>query len=85
MSDTLAATTFQKWVQSFIDKIMAEVNKDGNRRQIQSHIVLPLLNILYAELFPYIIFLVVTLIFILIVAIATMVLAIIHLRKCCCI
>jgi hypothetical protein len=53
---TQDSTVVQKWIHSFIEKAIGEMNKDDNRKHIHSHVVVPLLHILYNELYPYIIF-----------------------------
>jgi hypothetical protein len=70
--DSVAVAAFQKWVHSFMEKILAEVNKDDNRRHIHSHVVVPLLHILYKELYPYIVFVLVILMFILMICVAVL-------------
>jgi len=73
VSDSTAAiSVVQKWIHSFIEKAIGEINKDDNRRQIHSHVVVPLLHILYTELYPYIIFTLVVILFTFVMSIVTL-------------
>jgi uncharacterized membrane protein YfhO len=68
--ESATVRAFQKWIQAFVEKAISEIDKDDNRKHIHHHIIVPLLHILYTELYPYILFVVVILLFILAICIA---------------
>jgi hypothetical protein len=59
----------QKIVNQVIELIANEINKEDNKQQLQSRVVHPLLSMLYKELYPYIAFVLISMIIILLLSI----------------
>jgi uncharacterized membrane protein len=72
MADDLCSGSVVKMIAAKVIRLISdEVNKEETQRLVREKVIIPVINMIYAELYPYIIALIVTIITIFILTLLT--------------
>jgi hypothetical protein len=71
----------KKWIQQFVEYVVKEFQQDDTKKNLQSHILLPLLHFVSREVYPYLLIVLGILIIILTLCIVICILIVLVFKK----
>jgi len=79
--NTKQSKQFNKILNSIVELIITELDKEENRVLIRQHVIHPILRLIYDEVYPYIMFVLTAVIIILLISVVILALLILFYRS----